>query len=99
VVLRHLRNKLDASKDFCDRWLLGEDLRAWAAPHMIEELNTLEQVLLAARLVSRATAPRCLRSVATRARRETPRPRSFREASRTRSKFFPKTRRAPPDGK
>lgn len=47
TVLPHLRNK--RLPDFVDRYLLGENLEAWASPARIDELNPFEKVLLADR--------------------------------------------------
>ncbi|MEQ1570965.1 MAG: hypothetical protein ABMA64_35375, partial [Myxococcota bacterium] len=45
VVRPYLANKLHPT--FVDRWLLGEDLRPWSAPHRLARLNAFERALLA----------------------------------------------------
>ena len=47
VVAPHLRNK--RRKEFMDRWLLGEDVSEYAVPGRLQDLNALEQCLLARR--------------------------------------------------
>ena len=70
VVAPHLANK--RVKQFMDRWLLGEDLAEYAAPGRLDELNALEQCLLAWRVPAAAPpgAPdgRLLRSASDAAR-------------------------------
>jgi len=56
VVLPYLGNKKD--KTFLDRWLLGEDLAAFAAPWAYGRLNVVEQILLGRRLPGEAEAVR-----------------------------------------
>ena len=60
VVAPHLANK--RVKQFMDRWLLGEDLAEYAAPGRLDELNALEQCLLAWRVP--AAAPQVARRMA-----------------------------------
>ena len=48
VVAPNLRNK--RFKQFIDKWLLGEDLLEYAAPGRLQDLNALEQCLLAMRV-------------------------------------------------
>lgn len=48
VIRPYLANKLH--RTFVDRWLLGEDLRAYLEPWAFGRLNTLERVLLARRV-------------------------------------------------
>ena len=50
VVAPNLRNK--RLKDFMDKWLLGEDVSDYAAPGRLQDLNALEQCLLARRVKS-----------------------------------------------
>lgn len=50
VVAPNLRNK--RLKDFMDQWLLGEDVSGYAAPGRLQDLNALEQCLLARRVKS-----------------------------------------------
>ena len=50
VVAPSLRNK--RLKEFMDKWLLGEDLSEYAKPGRIQDLNALEQCLLARRIQS-----------------------------------------------
>lgn len=50
VVAPNLRNK--RLKDFMDQWLLGEDVSDYAAPGRLQDLNALEQCLLARRVKS-----------------------------------------------
>ena len=50
----NLRNK--RRKDFMDKWLLGEDVSEYAAPGRLQDLNALEQCLLAKRVKSAAPA-------------------------------------------
>ena len=60
VVRPHLANKRD--RRFVDRWLLGEDLSAYAVPGARENLNAFELCLLARRLP--ALAPQVARRLA-----------------------------------
>ena len=53
VVAPNLRNK--RLKGFMDKWLLGEDLGEYAKPGRLQDLNALEQCLLARRVASVAT--------------------------------------------
>ncbi|MBQ6923671.1 MAG: hypothetical protein IJQ73_03435 [Kiritimatiellae bacterium] len=48
VVAPNLRNK--RFKQFVDKWLLGEDLSAYAEPGRLQDLNAIEQCLLAMRV-------------------------------------------------
>ena len=48
VVAPNLRNK--RLKDFMDKWLLGEDVSEYSAPGRLQDLNALEQCLLARRV-------------------------------------------------
>ena len=48
VVAPNLRNK--RLKDFMDKWLLGEDVSDYSAPGRLQDLNALEQCLLARRV-------------------------------------------------
>ena len=48
VVAPNLRNK--RLKEFMDKWLLGEDLGEYAKPGRLQDLNALEQCLLARRV-------------------------------------------------
>jgi len=48
VVAPDLKNK--RRKDFMDLWLLGEDVSEYAAPGRLQDLNALEQCLLARRV-------------------------------------------------
>ncbi|MBQ6245885.1 MAG: hypothetical protein IJK04_03390, partial [Kiritimatiellae bacterium] len=48
VVAPNLRNK--RFKQFIDRWLLGEDLSAYTEPGRLQDLNAIEQCLLAMRV-------------------------------------------------
>ncbi len=63
VVAPHLRNK--RFRDFMDKWLLGDDLAEYAEPGRLDELNALEQGLLAQRIpalapvVARKMADKC----------------------------------------
>lgn len=50
VVAPHLKNK--RIKQFMDKWLLGEDVSEYAKPGRLDELNALEQGLLAIRVPS-----------------------------------------------
>ncbi len=50
VVAPNLRNK--RLKDFMDKWLLGEDVSEYSAPGRLQDLNALEQCLLARRVKS-----------------------------------------------
>ncbi len=50
VVVPNLKNK--RQKDFMDKWLLGEDVGEYAKPGRLQDLNVLEQCLLARRVVS-----------------------------------------------
>ena len=52
VVAPHLKNK--RFKEFMDKWLLGEDVSAYAKPGRFQDLNALEQCLLARRVASMA---------------------------------------------
>ena len=54
VIAPHLANK--RLKDFMDRWLLGEDVSGYAAPGCLQNLNALEQCLLARRVKAVASA-------------------------------------------
>ena len=54
VVAPHLKNK--RLKDFMDRWLLGEDVSEYAKPGRLQDLNALEQCLLARRCKDAAPA-------------------------------------------
>ncbi|MBR4172191.1 MAG: hypothetical protein IKR48_11125 [Kiritimatiellae bacterium] len=54
VVAPNLRNK--RLKDFMDKWLLGEDLGEYAKSGRLQDLNALEQCLLARRVSSLAPA-------------------------------------------
>lgn len=48
TILPYLKNKKD--KQFLDRWLLGEDLRAYLQPWSYAQLNIVERILLSQRL-------------------------------------------------
>ncbi|MCE5326046.1 MAG: hypothetical protein LLG01_06490 [Planctomycetaceae bacterium] len=48
VILPYLRNKKD--KTFMDRWMIGEDLSAYAQPWAFGRLNAVERILLGQRL-------------------------------------------------
>jgi hypothetical protein len=50
VVLPHLKNKKD--KTFMDHFLLGDDLAEYLKPWAYEQLNAVEKVLLAQRIVA-----------------------------------------------
>ena len=52
AVAPNLANK--RLKDFVDRWLLGEDVSSYARPGRLQDLNALEQCLLARRVASLA---------------------------------------------
>jgi len=60
VVAPNLRNK--RLKEFMDKWLLGEDLGEYAKPGRLQDLNALEQCLLARRVAS--VAPIVARNLA-----------------------------------
>ena len=60
VVAPNLRNK--RLKEFMDKWLLGEDLGEYAKPGRLQDLNALEQCLLARRVAS--VAPVVARNLA-----------------------------------
>ena len=60
VVVPNLRNK--RLKEFMDKWLLGEDLGEYAKPGRLQDLNALEQCLLARRVAS--VAPIVARNLA-----------------------------------
>ena len=54
VVAPNLKNK--RLRDFMDKWLLGEDVSEYAKPGRFQDLNALEQCLLARRVASIAPA-------------------------------------------